>query len=52
MIVEATAWKSVETASKLVLESSRGETVKVSVSNNVNMEGFGGKRECKLADMA
>ena len=52
VIVEATACKNVETASKSVLESSREEKVKLSVSSDVNMEAFGGKKELKLVDMA
>ena len=52
LIVEATAWKNVKTASRSVLEPSREEKVKLSVSNDVSMEGFGGKRELRLADMA
>ena len=52
LIVEAMALKNIETASRLALESSRGEIVKLSVSNGVDMEEFGGKKELKLADMA
>ena len=50
--MEATAWKNVEGASGSALEPSRGEKVKLTVSNEVSIEAFGGKRELKLADMA
>ena len=50
--VEATAWRNVEAASGSALEPSLGEKVKLTPSNDVSMEAFGGKRELKLADMA
>jgi len=49
--VEAIAWKNVEAASASALEIvSQEEKVKVTSSNDVSMEGLGGKRALKLAD--
>ena len=51
VIVEATAWKNAEIASKSALKTSQ-ENVKLSVSSDVNMEGLVGKKVLMLAEMA
>ena len=48
--VEATAWKNVEAALALALESFRKE--KVTSSNDVSVEAFGGKRALRLVDVS
>lgn len=43
MSLEAMAWKNVEAASALALQSTRGEKASVTSSNDVKSEAFCGK---------